>query len=1261
MRFIANGPQIPDELLSARDAGDVIFFCGAGVSQGEAKLPDFERLATDVIEILGSSQDSPARKLLARALSMEKIAGVGGLLATDRIFGLLEREFEVADVRAAVAQAIKPKAGYGLGAHRTLLDLATSRSGITRLVTTNFDLLFEEAMPALKAAGPPQLPDPASSRDFRGIIHLHGRVDSDYRKPMDDEFVVSSADFGRAYLSAGWATQFMRELLARFQVVFVGYSADDPPVQYLLEALNLQPGSANRLYAFQEGDSGPAAALWEHKGVQAIPFDSSGGFAPLWDTLNAWAARSRDVSGWYAGVLSAAAAGPAALEPHIRGQLVHIASTSEGTSRLVMAEAPLDGSWLLSFDPLQRYRKPDLIDPYAEGSGRFDPFEMLALDTDEPPERPAKDDFHKSVEIPKSAIDVFASNRFDAPALVQEAQSKSLIRGLEAGKGADRSDRIVRLCVWIAQVAHQPVTLWWATQQLGLHPALREHIESEMLYKPGRFEPWIRRAWRLLFTSWDDARDRDMDCSRILARQNADGWTPSLVREWASLYRPQLRVRPAFAASHPLLWRGPVTEGVLSFDLDYTLPYERANIPDHLVDYAVAQFRENLALAASLDREIEGHDRPYVPTTRGSDGEPRIVTGGYEIAGLIAELQLLIERLAASDPDAAKAEILRWPTNDDDVFARLRIAAAGMKVLPPAEAGDILLSLSDTAFWASEHERDVLYTLRDRWPDFSLKTKRALERRLLKTYYPWGDDVRRGKSATAAYYRLSRLQWLSNEGVAFTFDLAARIAANRKLAPDWTPEAGGQAAADHSPRVSSIATDTSADAIADVPLDKLLEVAEAASRIDFTSRVEREPFRGLSASRPARALAALSHAARNGIVPVWAWRSFLYVENRKDDPIRLLRATAARLTMLPTASLYEIAHPVADWLEKVSARLKAEAPTTFAAIWNAIVTALAAGGGGEREDGGGGRDPINSPVGRLVTCLMADAGKRASTADTGLPSDWKERVTQLLNLPGMLRRQALQITGSSVVWLFYSDPAWTEQTLLPAVADFGLDGDAVWAGLLRNFGLSHALFQLVKPHLIARSTAPQTNPHHISAMAGGLLAGWGGSTELNEPERLVTDIELREVLICAKDEFRISLLGHLERWSSQVDGPWSHRLIPFLSGAWPKQRALHTPRISGRLADLAISAGDLMPAVVEAILPRLVPVRDGLRSLLYGQKPIEVARRFPVAMLDLLWAILGEDARLWPYRAGEIIDVLGEEGQTSADTRLSELRQRRDR
>src|SRR5215207_693151 len=159
MRFIEDGPDIPDELLLARDAGDVILFCGAGVSQAEAGLPNFAGLARKVIGILGAAQDSRARLLLERALALEPVPGVGGLVATDRVFGLLEREFEVSDVRSAVAESIRPAPDVKLDAHRLLLDLATSR-GVTRLVTTNFDRLFESCDPDLDSSGPPNLPDP---------------------------------------------------------------------------------------------------------------------------------------------------------------------------------------------------------------------------------------------------------------------------------------------------------------------------------------------------------------------------------------------------------------------------------------------------------------------------------------------------------------------------------------------------------------------------------------------------------------------------------------------------------------------------------------------------------------------------------------------------------------------------------------------------------------------------------------------------------------------------------------------------------------------------------------------------------------------------------------------------------------------------------------------------------------------------------------------------------------------------------------------
>lgn len=251
MRFLANGPNFPDELLTARDEGQVLFFCGAGVSRARAGLPDFYGLANEVVNALRAAPDSPARQFIEASSKMGPIVGIGSLLPADRVFSLLERDFSIDEVRAKVAEALRPVGTPDLTAHRMLLDLARDPTGAIRLVTTNFDLLFEACEPGLTRFAPPRLPDPRRPQDFMGIMHLHGHVTDDYDGAHDDEFVLSSADFGRAYLADGWATRFMRDLIDRYRVVFIGYAADDPPIQYLLEALKRDAKGRGNLYAFQ--------------------------------------------------------------------------------------------------------------------------------------------------------------------------------------------------------------------------------------------------------------------------------------------------------------------------------------------------------------------------------------------------------------------------------------------------------------------------------------------------------------------------------------------------------------------------------------------------------------------------------------------------------------------------------------------------------------------------------------------------------------------------------------------------------------------------------------------------------------------------------------------------------------------------------------------------------------------------------------------------------------------------------------------------
>ena len=1259
MRFTANGPSIPDELLVARDAGDVILFCGAGVSQQEAGLPSFAGLGREVIRLLGAAKDSRARLLLEQALALAPMPGVGGLVATDRVFGLLEREFEVSDVRAAVSEAIRPRPDAGLGAHRALLDLATAR-GTTRLVTTNFDLLFESCDPTLLSSGPPNLPDPHSDRDFRGIVHLHGRVDEGYRTAQDDEFVISSSDFGRAYLSLGWATRFIQALLSRFQILFVGYTADDPPVQYLLEGLNLRAGTRNRLYALQHGDERSAVALWEHRGVQAIAFEDFGG---LWETLGAWAARARDERGWHEATFARAASGPKGLLPYERGQVAHVLSTSEGVRRVVLAAKPLNAEWLLVADPSQRYASPGGSIAAGDGEPPSNPFEALGLDDDLPPAPPDPESFWRERPVPADAIDLLRSNTLD-----RERGARSSIAALAGRTGGfvpDLPPRLRGIGVWLRQMAHQPVALWWAAHQPGLHPAVLEGIENALLHDGGRFPPAILRGWRMLIAARADRRPDPMMLKyEIERRAKQEGWNASLVRELAGLYRPRLTAQAAYSLPHPTAWDPEnQTENVIQVGVDYPHPHESIDVPDIWLAYAVSCFRGNLDLSIALEQEISGTDGLHMLTSRGSDGGPDPSDDSYGITGPVVRFQRLMARLAAVDPEAAREQFRSWPTRDEYVFARLRIWAAGAGLLDGGGAGTVFRSLPDRAFWGSTHERDFLYALRDRWRDLSDADRSVMEERLLRGSYPWDTAVPGRGVELAAYDRLNRLHWLSTQGVMFNFDVSGAMAAQRLAAPQWTTQAGDRAADSNAPQVFSIERDTRPDPLDGVPIGDILRRSAELRETNFAERTERDPFRGLAVSKPVLALAALTHAARSGEAPRWAWSAFLGTENRPSDPPRLVRSIAARLCALPPSELHEIAYPVSIWMEAVGERFFEDVADALPGLWRALMAAL------RPEDGDGRRRPhrswateaLNAPVGKLFGLAMKDPATKELKAGAGFPSHWTTLLDDLLALPGDLRRHTLVMLGYQVTWLFTIDRDWTEGWMLRLVNDDSTDGDALWEGLLWAARMpSRPLYGLVKKALLERAVRDggSDRQDRTTIVAGFLLAGWGSTDDDGTP--LVLDDELRETLIHTSDEFRRRLLWQLERWCAEPEALWRDKVGFFFEQVWPKQRALHTPAMSGQLANFALVSGDLMPRVVAAILPRLVPIRDATLRLDTGNRTGErsLAHDHPGPLLDLLWAVLGEDASLWPYRVEHSLEGLAQASETAADPRLSELRRR---
>jgi hypothetical protein len=1262
MRFISNGPSLPDDLLTARDAGQVLFFCGAGVSRAEAGLPNFVDLAETVLDLLGSAMESPARRLFNTTRNFERASGQTGLVATDRIFGMLEREFEPAEVREAVAMALKPDAGYALGAHRTLLDLSRNRAGVARLVTTNFDRLFEDCERGIVSTNPPKLPDPSREADFHGVIHLHGCVDADYRRACDDMFVLSSADFGHAYLSDGWATRYIQALLQRFRIVFVGYSADDPPVQYLLEALNRFSRPDHALYAFQAGDKNQAMAQWAHKGVEPIAYDSTNRHEALWKTLSAWAERARDGDRWYDQQIERAMPGPEPLTLHERGIIAHIASTEVGARRLANAQRPLPAEWLFTFDRNARYAKGGNVDSSEGKSVYFDPFYAFGLDCDTPPEPTDPENIYAKRPVPTDAWDGLVVMPADREYLGKN--TKAHIRGGSAYAPAQLTPRQAYLGNWIVNIAHQPAALWWASNQAGLHPDIQQQIEWSLRQHADRYVPAVRDGWRMLLASWrQPAIDPDIRVYDIETKAKLSGWGPALVREYVELYQPVLTVRQAGGLKAPLPNAILTMKDLVSVDVDYPRPHTVLKLPDELIKYAVTQFRQTLEHAVQIEREVNGYEGLYLDTTRPDDGSP-LLEDGYGLTGHLAALINLMSRLVVIDRDAARSEMARWSGQDDQLFTRLRIWAGGRTDLTsPDEAGQMFLDLSDESFWSSRQERDLLYALRDRWPDMSASIVSKIEERLLKDSFSWTGPLD-DKDQLIAHYRLNRLHWFATQGVIFSFDYVTEVAQLRAMSPQWTEIASEHVAQPHVSKAFSIETDISAASIEKLPINQVLDEARSLGARDVFARTQRQPFRGLAKDRPARALSVLTDAARRERFESWAWDALLSSESDSVSSARLLTVVGHRLARLPVKQLVEIAHPVSEWLRKKSEQLLKHSPSIFDLVWDALIAALTANPEVRRfpkPNRSWVDEGLNRPAGRMVDAMFNDPCKANFEEGQGLPEAWKRRLNQLISLPGDHRFQAIAMIAPRLNWLFYFDPTWTGATLVPLASDADSGGKAFWAGFFWGARAPHLpLYLQLKPFFIELAHQPGLRREHANVLSGILLAGWGDKGDDIKPHQLIPDVELREILIHAEEGFRAQVLLHLEHWTIAGAGGWADRLIPFLTKVWPRQRALRTAYMSACLANLALAMPSQFPEIVDAILPRLTMVKGAaslrIKPALDSQECVAI--RHPKALLDLLWVILANDPADWPHGSNKLLGQLANQNDTQHDPRLLELRRR---
>lgn len=287
MQFVKNGPNIPNHLLYAHEQGKVLFLCGAGISY-PAGLPGFAGLVEQVYQCIGEQRNSHENSLF-------------NAHSYDVLLGSLEKRITggASTVRKHLQTTLKPDLTRprALLTHLALLELSQNRqTKAFQLITTNFDRLFELAAEKYGFHIPLVHPSPPSRLQWHGIVHLHGRLPDDALSIHQlNELVLSDADFGRAYLTEGWAARYLSEVLRTHSICFVGYSVDDPVMRYITAA-HASSYSDNKLFALAACDPNALEAstsAWEQKNVQPILYSNANNHAALHKTLHLWASLYR--------------------------------------------------------------------------------------------------------------------------------------------------------------------------------------------------------------------------------------------------------------------------------------------------------------------------------------------------------------------------------------------------------------------------------------------------------------------------------------------------------------------------------------------------------------------------------------------------------------------------------------------------------------------------------------------------------------------------------------------------------------------------------------------------------------------------------------------------------------------------------------------------------------------------------------------------------------------------------------------------------
>lgn len=1161
LRLSESGPAFPFALVDAMLDGKVVFLCGAGISA--PMLPGFWALVTKCFEQLS------VEYTLAEKASL----GAGRY---EEVLGSLERRLaEPALFTRTIAEQLTAPAKPNLSNHATILRLSRDLNNRPCVVTTNFDILLEKAYfkktkskaetQAQSLAGQ-EIPRPGTA-EFGGIIHLHGRLSDAQLGLSQTPLIVTSSEYGDAYMRSGWASRFLFDLSRCKTIVLVGYSASDAPVRYFLNVLEADRERFSDLHKVYALDSEPEpdkqSPGWEALGVVPIfyqkevdPSTGTKGHSALWRDLASLADIVERPKKCRRELARAVLAKPLESIDKFERQNIRWLFKGQRDLNVVAIEAITDKAWFKFFHDEGIWSDEDATG-VIEG--------WIAVDLQ------SIDRYHVAIDWLEKLGKPFVDRIFSRVVRKEELPSiwKRAWRLMSHLKLSSRSD-------WV----NQPYAV---TRRLNTEVVLNSDLQLavEML------SPKLKLKASFLSTYAQSSLGDPKSLDEIV---------------WASL-----------AISH---------EGELSELSDVLSNHGNA---DSILNIATEKFHESVRLAIDIGAIEDEYDRTNydVPSV-----EPHAQNDFHE--GFVFLAQLLtsvLPRAAQRNRNAALSAASTWKTAPGLLGTRLWLnAQRNAELFTADEALACLLDTSDIVFWNTDREVPLL--IKERAPQAKESAVLALERRILddaENYFQ-RFDIETGQVDWRAHARDAAV-WLRLNMLDAAHRISEHGAQELELIKQRRPYLNRPV--DESDFFSSYSSGVQmvlgdAQPLIDAPKSSRLEVAKA-SQLSHDIE-QRQGWRAYCNLDPEGAFQTLRDAPLD-VANAGLWDSFVSALSVPDvgskkirtdlvvEVFKVLKPAADEfLTTFVRAlcSLYELSPryqtpSLRKWWKRLfllaisSEREHVEIPDDF--YFSAI----------------------NSSAGRLATAVLQDIEKARAEGVALVPG----LVTALydcangLGIQGSFSRSVLIRDSQFVVSL--NLPRVTKRLSL-ALSSESQEGRALRKILVCKTAASELVSnafskQILRGVIECEGTGSEAQNAAAKILAPALsilrekstAEAWGIS---------IADAAL--ALRNSKPEIHVAAAGVLVKWSSAFEGPpevtWRTLLRPLLEQVWPREKVFRTQQTSLHLARLAIFSGDAFPEALDYVRPYLVPL-DRLDShfLFMNSKHPE---DFPQCVLNLLWLLL---------------------------------------